>query len=185
MTFNWIDIIVVVVVVLMAIQGLRRGFIREALAIIAILAAFFLASAWHKLLSISISWLFPEKTVYIISFFVIWVVMYLALELVGSVLSRILKGLMVIPTLDTLGGIALGAIRGAIVIWLILILGLAIPLPQATSKELKASKAVKWFSPLIEKTYTQAIKLLPKDIPYVKEFFPPEPPSKIIKDLGR
>ena len=124
---NWVDIGVIILVVLSAFGGWRRGFIFEVAVILGSLVAFAVARQEYadvrQILSPvagSSSWLTVIS--YLLVFLIVWgAIIFLALKL------RRLVRVFGLGLVDRLGGTAIGFLQGLLVVELLLYLGERVP----------------------------------------------------------
>ena len=115
---SWLDIIIIIIAVLGAYIGWKQGLIRMAFTIVGLIIGIVLAGQWadpfaEKLSPSGAQW------AYFLSFAVILIVVLLAANIIGGILHRFLKIIMM-GWLDSLGGIVLGLCVGALVVAAIL-----------------------------------------------------------------
>jgi membrane protein required for colicin V production len=132
MTYTWIDYLVIVVFILSALTGLRRGFIREAISLGTLVAAFIIASmfagrfadwlnnfAGAQSVVNGLAKLFGEANAQDalslitlgLSFFILFVLTMIA----GAIINRMASGVTMIPGLgmiDRFLGAVFGIVRG-------------------------------------------------------------------------
>jgi membrane protein required for colicin V production len=132
-----IDIIIIVILIFFFISGARRGLIRQVLDILGIMfafiGAFYLA---HYLAS------YLEESVdirYDISLVVSAIAIFIAILVFFHVLGILFKKTAEITLLgpvDRIGGGLFGALKGVLLISLLLVIAFNIPLPEKFKKEL-------------------------------------------------
>lgn len=111
------DIIVIAVIGTLAFLGLRRGLISEAVKLIGIIVSVIVAINYYtlalKLLANIFS--FSEGLQVIVSFLIVFLVTYLAIQLLGAILKRIVRVLR-LGWFDHIFGLLFGAIKGLVII---------------------------------------------------------------------
>ena len=122
--YNLFDLVVVVVVGLFAFFGLRKGLIEEAIRLIGLVVASFAGVKYYYLgvgLVKSI-FSFSEGVQTVIGFILIFLIVYLALQIVSSMLKRIIRSLN-LAWLDRTAGLIFGTLKGitimTIIVWMI------------------------------------------------------------------
>lgn len=122
--YNLFDLVVVVVVGLFAFFGLRKGLIEEAIRLIGLVVASFAGVKYYYLgvgLVRSI-FSFSEGVQTIIGFILIFLIVYFALQIVSSMLKRIIRSLN-LAWLDRTAGLIFGTLKGitimTIIVWMI------------------------------------------------------------------
>ena len=93
---NILDIIILICLVPSIIQGLRKGFISQAISIVSIVAGVWASANFANLVS---DWLAqyleaPEQVLRIVSFAVIMIVVFIILGLIGKLLHGIIQLVM-------------------------------------------------------------------------------------------
>jgi membrane protein required for colicin V production len=150
MAYTWIDYLIIVILILSMLVGLRRGFIREAISLATVIAAFIIAikfsgpfanwlgdSAGAQSVVQSLAGIFGEASVSDalalitlgLSFFVLFVLTMIA----GEIINRMASGATLIPGLglvDHLLGVGFGAIRGFLMCVVVLFLLNLTSVPQ-------------------------------------------------------
>ena len=138
-----IDIIFLAVLGVFAIIGIMKGFFREVLGLAGIIGGFVfgfvLFGPVSKLLS---NWLpgIPAIIWPFISFLLIFIGVYLASRLLAGMLSKISKAIY-LGWLDKLGGGAIGALKGGILLSVVLMLIGFFPI-QSTLDEVRGNSAL-------------------------------------------
>ncbi|MBL7134973.1 MAG: CvpA family protein [Candidatus Marinimicrobia bacterium] len=122
--YNLFDLVVVVVVGLFAFFGLRKGLIEEAIRLIGLVLASFAGVKYYYLgvgLVKSI-FSFSEGVQTVIGFILIFLIVYLALQIVSSMLKRIIRSLN-LAWVDRTAGLIFGTLKGitimTIIVWMI------------------------------------------------------------------
>lgn len=127
---HWIDLIIIGVIALSAIIGLLRGFITEALSLAIWVAAFWVAWFFFRPLGDQFT---PWIDVQSVRFAIAFGLLLLIVLLFGGVVSYFMKVLVHSTGLDgtdRLLGVFFGAMRGAVVIGILVLLAGLTPLPQ-------------------------------------------------------
>ena len=93
---NILDIIILICLVPSIIQGLRKGFISQAISIVSIVAGVWASANFANLVS---DWLAqyleaPEQVLRIVSFAIIMIVVFIILGLIGKLLHGIIQLVM-------------------------------------------------------------------------------------------
>lgn len=116
-SFNWLDIALVVLIVASAIAGLRTGFARVVIGLIATVAGI-VAGFWcYRIVAAQLlAWTrLDERTANIFGFLVVFVGVLILGALVATLLARLFRWMGLSWFDHLLGGVA-GFIRGALVI---------------------------------------------------------------------
>ncbi len=129
MPATWLDIVMIVVAAASAVFGLVRGFVREVVGILALLAGFILAAHYYSNLSTILSGVIGSRpTRDFLSFGLIFIFLVAAGSLIGRYISRHVAGMSRIFN-HLLGG-AIGFLKGVFFCGA-LVLGLTVFLSDA------------------------------------------------------
>jgi len=122
MTLNWADWAIVAVLGFSILISIVRGFVREALSLVIWAAAFLGATVFHQEMSVYFVDLVDTPSLRAL---VAWVVLFFGILMAGSLISFLLGQLVESTGLsgtDRLLGSVFGALRGFIVVMVILII---------------------------------------------------------------
>jgi membrane protein required for colicin V production len=120
-----LDMVVLGLVAVFALRGAFKGFVWQAVRLVALFAAVWGAGAWHGWLAERLgSWFtfLPDRAVPVIS----WVVIFVLLMILGSYLAYMIRGLIRsadLSALDRTAGLVLGAATGLALCTVLLLLG--------------------------------------------------------------
>jgi membrane protein required for colicin V production len=117
----WIDIVFIIILLILGFHGLLIGLIRSICDIIGILMAYILAVSFSPLLEI------PR----VLSFFLIFIIVVIAVHLIGRILSKAIKATP-LNMLDRLLGGLLGFVKGLIICFVVLLIMLLLKRPNNT-----------------------------------------------------
>lgn len=121
--FNWVDILVVILLFRTSYIGARTGLSEEIFRIIGILLGLFFSmkyySALGTLLNTNVS--LPQELVDGLTFFILILLCILTMKLVSLGLTKIVK-LAFAETIDKWGGFVVGLFRGAMILSLLFML---------------------------------------------------------------
>lgn len=135
--FNWMDWVLLVMLGLSIVSGLTRGLVRQALAFASLFVGLFLADKWAPQVSVWLNGTFnlgdslrtfltplfgnynlEPVALAVISFLVVWGLVSVAFNLLGGVLESVAR-LPLLATANRLGGGALGALKGAVILFIV------------------------------------------------------------------
>jgi len=125
----WIDYVILGIIGLSSIISLVRGFVNEALSLVAWVLAFWVAWTFFRELSVHLNW-FTVPSVRLGSAFLM---LFLATLLVGALVNFLISQLVAKTGLsgtDRMLGILFGAARGAILVAILVLLAGLTPLPN-------------------------------------------------------
>ena len=119
---NILDGIILIALIPAIIQGLRKGFISQAISIISIIAGIW-ASA--RFANIAVEWVSkyitaPEEIIKIIAFTLILVIVFIALGLLGKLLESILK-IVTLSWINKLLGLLFALLKALLIIGLLIL----------------------------------------------------------------
>lgn len=128
---NWADWTIVAVIAVSCLISIWRGFVREALSLLAWVAATFVAIAFHPRLAVVLStWIEAPSIRTVLAF----LILFLATLLVGALLNHLLVSVIRATGLsgfDRLLGMGFGAARGLLlVLALVMFLPMLVPVNQ-------------------------------------------------------
>ena len=137
---NWVDIIFGLCVIFFLVIGVRKGLIREVVGFIGLVVAFIVAIAgtrfWSELIVKELH--FPPSIATVVSFILLFTLVFLLFRAAGSFLFTILH-LSPLGWLDRVGGCIVGLLKGALAVSLVLLILGTLSLPQALSGPLDSS----------------------------------------------
>ncbi|NNF99578.1 MAG: CvpA family protein [Desulfobacteraceae bacterium] len=126
---NLLDIIVIIILAYCLTRGIFRGIIRELSSIIGVLTGFYAAYTYYPMATKWMgSWLVETKHIEIISFFLIFLVVFAIISIVGIIIKYVLN-IAFLGWIDRICGFFFGALKGILIVTVLLI-GLTAFLPQ-------------------------------------------------------
>lgn len=154
---NTLDIITAVIIILMAFLGFRRGFLVSVFSLISIVLGIFLATKFHSGIALVLhKFVKDEKTLNVLSFLIIFFVIYSAGIFIAGKLSKLSS---ITKSIDRILGTALGVIKGMLVASLILIFIKSFSLVSDT--EIRTSYLFPYVSNFAPDTFDAVSKILP------------------------
>lgn len=121
--FNWVDIVIIGMVLTTVYKGSRKGFIIEVFKVLGVLAAIYVSLHYFSRASDRLLGLLPGLGVIFTDFFcflVLSIAGYLAITAIRSAFCRLIK-MEAISGLDKWGGFALGFLRGILLASMLII----------------------------------------------------------------
>jgi membrane protein required for colicin V production len=116
---DWIDIVLIIILLVLGLHGLMIGIIRSICDIIGILMAYVLAVSFSGLLAM------PR----FVGFLLIFVIIVVAVHLLGRIISRAIRSTP-LGTIDRLLGGLLGLFKGLVICFVFLIVLLLVKRPN-------------------------------------------------------
>ena len=110
---NWLDIVIIVILVGSAFGGWRTGLIKSLLSLVGLMVGIKLAGMYYLSLAESLSFVPDEKAARIVAFVIILAIVMLAALILGSVLTKVVSTLT-LGWLNGLGGMVFGLGMGVI-----------------------------------------------------------------------
>ncbi len=115
---NWLDIVIIVIALIGAYIGMKHGLIRTLFTVFGVIIGIVLAGQWQESIAKKLS-SSGEQWAYILAFAAILVIVVVIANIAGKILSGVIKIIM-LGSLDTLGGLVLGFLAGALIVAAIL-----------------------------------------------------------------
>lgn len=114
MITNWLDILLLIILVLTVMFGLIRGFVRQVIGLIAVIAGFFLAAHYYPFLVRTIRRALANgKWADLVAFLLIFFGVLAVGSLAGFLLSKLMRGPL--RLVDRLLGGLLGLAKGVLI----------------------------------------------------------------------
>ncbi|MFA6448562.1 MAG: CvpA family protein [bacterium] len=121
-SFTFFDIVALICIIVPAVRCLFRGFTKEILSLVGIIGGIVLG----RMLSVSVgsmfgAWIHYEWAMKAIGFVVVYFVFNTICSIAALILSKLMKKTP-LTTADRLGGLALGAVKGFLVVGVFVLL---------------------------------------------------------------
>lgn len=123
MVFNWLDILLLVIIAVTVIIGAIRGFLRQIIGILAVVTGLILAIRFYPLGSQIFAFVRNEVLAQLLGFFLIFVVILCVGWMINILLAKVVKGPL--KSLNHFLGAGLGLVKG-ILICSIVVFGLLV-----------------------------------------------------------
>ena len=150
---NFLDIIILVILLFFAYNGFRRGFIDQTSTILGLLAALFVAVRQYEYFQQFLEPYLDLSTslLQFISFAVIFIVVNIVIHILGITLKKIVDAIFLQPV-DRAAGFLLGIFKAAIIIYLLILIMAQIPYQKINDvlNESFLAKRIIEASPLIQ-----------------------------------
>jgi membrane protein required for colicin V production len=156
--FAWADIVIFAVLAFTTYRGYARGFIGELAGVVALVVAFVVPWYYNGVLDDPIRHATGIATpiAHLIGMAISSIAAYVIVLFVAGILGRVKK----VPVLgfgNALAGAAVGLLKGAILVWLVLFVGLYFPLTPSIRASLHESVVARYFT-AYDPTVDQAIE---------------------------
>lgn len=110
---NWLDIVILVMLVVPTLIGMKIGVIKMVLSLAGVIAGIVLAGRYHHLLSAQLTFISQDSVASIVAFAIILVGVMIAAAIAAALLQKI-TSLILLAWVNHLGGAVLGLILGAL-----------------------------------------------------------------------
>jgi membrane protein required for colicin V production len=160
---NWLDIVIIVVLILSIFMGYRTGLIRGAFLIAGIIIGVVLAGQYSDDLGAKLTFISDPNIAGILAFIIILIATLLVALLIAYIIQRIAHWTL-LNWIDAWGGALLGLVLGAFFIGAIL----AMWLKFQGNNDVITSSALGRF--LVDK-FTVILGLLPSEFQGIRDFF--------------
>lgn len=142
----WPDILIVLILIIATYKGFSRGFVSELGGAVAVVAA--LITPWYYNGSFD-GWLETQVhlgpgSAHVVGMFMTGFITYAIVIAISWVLGRIAK-LPILNIGNSLGGAAVGLLKGAVLLWLVLFIALYFPLSPDIRTDLHNSRLAAYF----------------------------------------
>ena len=160
---NWLDIVLIVVIVISAFIGLRMGLIKAVLSLVGTIVGVILAGRYYIPLSERLSFIPQESLAKIVAF----VIIMFAVMAIFSIIASLLKwaaSLIMLGWVNHLGGAAFGLVLGIIFCSALLTIWVRFLGTEAVISESRLAAVMLQYFPLV-------LALLPDEFNAVRSFF--------------
>jgi membrane protein required for colicin V production len=141
-SLGWPDFVIIVVLALLTLRGLLRGFVAEVAGVVAIAAAFCAAWFYNGAADpIFQQFHLDPGVAHVAGMVLAGAVAYFVVIFIAALLRRIAK-LPLLGTGNAIAGAAVGAVKGIVVLWIALFIALLFPLTQQIRADLHRSRLV-------------------------------------------
>ena len=169
--YNWLDLIILIIIAAAVIQGIRAGLIRSIFNVAGLAVGFLAAINYYapagSMIIRHIN--LPQIIADVLSFIVIFAVSTAIVHLIGSFVAVITR-VRLFRFADRVGGSAAGLLIGFILVGIILIMITAFPLFNGFHDQIEESYLA---PPIVDNTqqiYEELGELLPVELPQLKTF---------------
>lgn len=160
---NWLDVVIIVVIVISIFSGLKAGLIKVLFGLVGIVVGVVLAGHFSNSLASKLTFINNPDWAKIAAFAIILVAVMLVSAILAAILSKLIS-LVLLGWVNRLGGAILGLVVGALFISAIL----AIWVKYLGIGDAVSGSALARF--LLDK-FPVVLKLLPSEFNSVRDFF--------------
>jgi membrane protein required for colicin V production len=160
---NWLDIVLIVVIVISALVGLRIGLIKAVLSLVGAIVGIILAGRYYIPLSEQLSFIHQESLAKIVAF----VIIFVGIMVIASVLAWLLNWVaskIMLGWANHLGGAVFGLVLGVIFCSALLAIWVSLIGIETVISESKVAAVLLHYFPLV-------LALLPDEFNATRSFF--------------
>lgn len=143
---NLVDILIWVVLLICAVKGFMKGLVREVCSLLGLVVGGWAAVAWCRPVAEVLQPHIPfsHTVTLLISFGLVFLALGLFFFLLGYLLTTLLK-IVLLGSLNRVGGVLLGILQGTLVLCIVLALGTAGPVPVKVRSYVEKSASARPF----------------------------------------
>lgn len=160
---NWLDITIAVILLVSVLSGLKTGIIKSVLGLVGLVAGIVLAGQYYLPFSEQLTFIPQQDIARIVAFAIIVIVVMIIASIIGAVLHKLAKAVM-LGWINHLGGAAFGLIMGGIFIGALLALWVQFFGDTSVINDSVLARLILQYFPL-------ALSLLPDEFNSVRELF--------------
>ncbi len=176
MNLNFVDTIILTMILIMTVKGLIRGLVRSCFDILSFFLALYVSFVMYKdfaqILPKYIQ--LPQGIDLLGSFLILWIITYSIVSLIGFIIHKFI-GKGILGPANIIGGGGLGILKGMLIVWLVLQFVHALPVSPQMKSALDESKYLEFVSP--------AYCAIPNIFSSVKEYIPAKEISDVSKNI--
>ncbi|MBW2170693.1 MAG: CvpA family protein [Deltaproteobacteria bacterium] len=118
---NILDIFILVILGFCLVRGIFRGIVKELTSIVGVFVGFYVAYNFYPVAAVLISRFFTnEAYLNIVSFFLVFTILFLAVGLVGVILKHLFKA-VALGWADRLLGATFGSVKAVLIVSVLLV----------------------------------------------------------------
>lgn len=160
---NWLDIVIIVLLVIFAISGLVNGLIKALFSLAGLILGIFLAGHFYVQLADVLGFISNENAAKIAAFIVIFLVVLIVATILGVIFTKVVSNLL-LGWLNRLLGAVFGVFEGALFLGAIL----AILVKYVGNHDVITGSFLAQF---LLKGFPVVLSLLPSEFDSIKGFF--------------
>jgi len=177
---SWIDVFAVIFLAFFTYQGAQRGVVRILMDVFAVLLAIYASAHTYSFLASTFMPFIrtPDKAGYVITFVIFFLFYILALDLLAGMVQKLVR-VSFIGSVETLGGGALGFVKGVFIIGVIVQLLSLYPFNDQVREAVDRSMSKKLALPTLRRTYSSIFGMFPRVDFFIQERIIPATPDKV------
>ena len=110
---NWLDIVIIVMILISGFSGLRNGLIKTVFSLAGLVIGVILAGRYYSALAGNLAFISDERIASVLAFIIIFLVVMIIASLLGMIFTKIVSAVL-LGWLNHLSGAVLGIALGAI-----------------------------------------------------------------------
>ena len=155
---NWLDIVVILLLVVLTTAAFRAGLIREVITLIAVILGIAVAGLLYERLAVDVFvFIDNENASEAVSFLMLFGAVYLMGQ-IGAYVLKTGAALVMLGPVDHIGGAVFGFVKGLLVVQVLLIVFAAYP-TLGLDQAIDNSEIARWFVD----DFSFLLKVLPQD----------------------
>ena len=141
-----VDILILAVLLIFVIKGFMKGLVREVCSLLGLLAGGWASFRYYHYLAEAIRPFvhLPQHIARAISFLLLFLIIGLLFYLFGHLLTAIFR-IMLLGSVNRIGGLLFGLLEGAAILCIILYFGTTKPVPEKVKNAVSQSKTARPF----------------------------------------
>lgn len=160
---NWLDVIIIILLVIAAVSGLKTGLIKSVFSLIGLIVGVVLAGRFYTALAGNLTFISDENIARIAAFIIIFLVVMIIATILGIVVTRLVSAIL-LGWLNRLLGAVFSLILGAIFIAAILAVWVKFAGPGGPIVD-------SVMAPFLLDKFPVILALLPSEFGTIKQFF--------------
>lgn len=160
---NWLDIVILVLLIISAFGGLMNGLIKSILSMVGLILGVVLAGRYYINLAGILGFIPSENAAKVVAFIIIFVIILIIVTILGVILTNLVSAIL-LGWANRLAGAVLGVVVGAIFIAAILAIWV---------KYMGASGSISGstIAPFLLERFPAVLALLPNQFDSIRNFF--------------
>ncbi|MBN2057969.1 MAG: CvpA family protein [Candidatus Saganbacteria bacterium] len=157
-----LDVFVGIAIFLFIILGFREGLFKSLTSVAVVFAALFLGTAAVSFLAKGAeSFKDPRSLGAVIVFFLVWIVAYILIDLLLTLLFKKAINITILGPVDKVGGVLSGGFKGLLICGIVLQLALALPIADTSKRSITTSTLSRCSIAVYHLSYPYAKKAVP------------------------